>query len=942
MIKKVLSKMLLSIMLFVFLFTNTSMAAVIITSEKSTDNDEADQQIEIDATSNATADQEGEEVATIKQKIEKELETQMKEGIAVNAKSKINTQIYINESTILGDIGRAWKEVVKTEITDERAERIYTVYVENLEEYAGKKIEAWINEYYTNNKDRIVTKVNKYIDGDESMISMAVSTVVYTALDDLEDEMEKLVTQTNGEIGSIVKDVLSQYEKISTWEEKAVEAICLEIPIQIGESLNNIFSQKFSWESEKLTEGLSLLVTSESTVSKEVSNKTIEQLTTYYAEQLGYDVGEKNFGELFVEYGMNIAISQMSGQWKEIATSVREAVFSKSDNNKYNQIFNKAYGEAKDKLETTANNQIKELQNNAEEYAKQGINVKKRINQIKRELQIELEKAAREEDEKTRALLEEKANANYELQMNEVLKQKEELQTDMKDKLNAQVEVIKNEVIKYGDDAFENLAINKVLLQKGIKELDEQLEKDINATKVKWGSKRSDEDQKAFDTELEDEDKRHDAVVAEIKSRGELTQEQKNQKKINENRIEATAAAKLTNLDERFGIKLTPEQETKKANELETNKKNYNESVDKINNDYDELIAKATTKEEKRQLERDRDSALSTAKSEKNLKDKEIEARYETGLKDEDRPAYEAEKKEIKDAKEAELEANDEEFKAPGRTEEEKQQDTADLETENQLHKDIKNEINGKYELPEQTDEQKAREQEEIDSLKRKKKSNEDILENKLKELKRQQKAELNVERQKFKAMQEYYDDWIKNTYNPEKDRLKEAIRNAETDEEKLYLQNQLANLETEKKWSKAGLDKARTELNTKELSIMSAEQKLIAEATAQLVSQIVAIYADEIISVITDQIDEWANKLGSLLGGVVKGINAQVKNWLVTNISNNVTQLVWSLFGKTPNLGFTALSINLTSISQKLLQAWIKSLPLIGDIINRIWWFYG
>lgn len=935
MIKEILKKMLLSIMLFVFLFTNSSMAAVIITSEKSTDNDEADQQIEIDATTEAIEEQEGEETATIKQKIEKELETQMKEDIANNAKTTINTQIYLNEATILGDIGRAWKEVVKTEITDERAEKIYTVYVENLEEYAGKKIDAWINEYYTNNKDRIVNKVTKYIDGDESMISTAVSTVVYTALDDIESEMEKLVTEINGKIGSIVKDVLNKYEKVSTWEEKAVEAICMEIPIQIGESLNNVFNEKFSWESEKLTEGLSLIETSESTVSKEFSNQTIDYLKNYYASELGYDVDGKSFTELFVEYGTELAMSKMDENWKEICTAVREVVFSQNDINIYNTTFNKIFSEKKDTLTKNLDKLMVSIGEKYKNTATSEIDIKREKKKAQKEYQQELEKAYRETDIEVRAKLEKAANEKYENTIKELNKKKEEIENGLKEELTKEAKETENSIIEYGEDALKNLSVEKLLLQQDNEKLDEQLEKDIEAAKVKWGSKISDEEQKKWDDEIETENKRYNAEIAEIKARGDLTKEEKEQKEINEGKIKAEAAAAQTNLDERYGIKLTPEKEAERDNRIDTAEKNCQSSIDKINTDYDEAIAKAQTSEEKKQLENDRDTAIATAKSELKLEKENIKADYQTGLKEEDKPSYKAEQEEIENKKAAALQANEEAFKKPERTEEEKAKDAADLKTAKENHENNVEKINDSHELPEQTDEQKAREKEEIAALKAKKEEEEKALKQKIKEIREQQKAEVKKIQEQTKQKQEEYDNWRENTYKSEKERLKEAIKNAKTPEEKLKLQQELADLETEKKLKKAELERAKKDLREKELSIVSKEQKIIAEATAKLVASLAVSYAQELISGITEKLDEWADKLGTIAGSVVKAVTAQIGNWVISNIATNVSELIMGAFGFTPNFGFSELKLNMKILRKTIYLQWAMANEALAEIIS-------
>lgn len=932
MIKKVLSKMLLSIMLFVFLFTNTSIAAVIITSEKSTDNDEADQQIEIDAKTDATAEQEGEEVATIKQKIEKELETQMKEGIAENAKSKINTQIYINESTILGDIGRAWKEVVKTEITDERAERIYTVYVENLEEYAGKKIDAWINEYYTNNKDKIVTKVNKYIDDDESMISTAVSTVVYTALDDFEEEMEKLVTETNGKIGSIVKDVLSQYEKISTWEEKAVEAICLEIPIQIGESLNNIFSQKFSWESEKLTEGLELIETSESVVSKEFSNKTINNVASQIAKAAGIDTSSgAGITEALIKYGGKLVDKEFVENWKLIDQIVIEKTLSSDQLEKYISGVQKNFAAKEKKLVNAAN--IKKQTANLIENE---LDRKKKIEEIEEQLEIDLAVAYRAASEEERAKLKQDAIDKYDAAMKEL---KEKMGKSVEEQMNDMGKNVQDAVHEFATgDVFKDLSIEKVLTKGQLTEVENDLQKQYDAIDVQYGAKISEEEQKKWDDEIAEANKKmQDSLEAiELKWPEDLTTAQKEERDRNATIIQADANAQRTTLAEKYGLKLSPEQETERNNRLSTVEKNYNESVDKIKKDYDEAIANAKTKEERNQLKEDRDSALDTAKSEYKREKREIKEEYEpTDLTPEQKSNFKQEDQKIDDAEEASLQENKDKYPKPELSDEEKQAKRQAIKNVKNDNEEEKEKINDSHKLPEQTDEQKAAAQEAKRVAKEEAEKKKKEIEDQLKEIRRQQKIEIKNIQEQTKQKQTEYNDWYDNTYKSEKDRLKDAIRNAKTQEEKTAAEKELANLETEKKKKKGELELARKDLREKELSLLSKEQQAIMKVISQLVSSAASQFANKIVGSITDKLNEWADKLGTIAGGVVKAITQQAGAWVVANITQNVVKLVESAFGLTANYEFTAFKIDWAGFAKSVLSAWAEDCPALAEILS-------
>lgn len=931
MIKKALNKLLLSIMLFVFLFTNSSIAAVIITSEKSTDNDEADQQIEIDATTDAIAEQEGEEKATIKQKIEKELETQMKEDIASNAKSVINTQIYLNETTILGDIGRAWKEAVGTEITDDKAEKIYTCYIEYLEEYAGKKIDAWINDYYTNNKDRIENKVTKYIDDDESMISTAVSTVVYTALDNIEEEMEKLVTETNGKIGNIVKEVLNRYEKVSTWEEKAVEAICMEIPIQIGNGLNSIFSGKFSWESEKLTEALSLIETSESTVSKEFSNQTISNLANHYANALGYDVAGKSFKELFVEYGLKLIDEKLDGNWEEINKLAREKVLTIDELNIYNNNYKKILSKKESELTKKADTKIKDIENTIKDQAEREL----KIIEVRKQLATDLAKAKREADEEASAQLKNEAIEKYNKAMKEIRDQMKETATKS---LSEQAEEIEEDIKKGAENIFDSLSVETILAKRELTELETKYEKELDALKVKYGAKLSEEKQQEWDKKVEEAEKIHNEREAEIEKKypTKLTEEQKNAKQDEINIARAEREANATIIQEKYGVKLTPEQQENRKNELNAAETNYEGNVKEINEKFDNRITDNMTDEQKKDIENQRKEELDKLEANYKTEKNNIEDKYVT------KELTEQEKNEMK----LELQANNEKYRAEkdaidekyeiNLTDEEKAERKKLLKENDENLKETKEKLKEEYKLDEQTEEEKEKYKEEKKALEEKQKQEEELAKQKIKEAREAQKLELKNQRAMIEQKENEFNVWEDNTYKPEIERIEKQLKNKElTSEQKKLLEDEKAKLEIERKSKKAEIDTMKNDLREKELSMLSDDQKKIMEVTSTLISGVVASYSTELISNITDKLDEWIDKLGTIAGGVVKAITAQIGAWVVSNIATNVVELVNSAFGITPNYEFSAFKINWASFGVTILYQWAQSCEALAEILS-------
>lgn len=327
-------KLAILIIISSFVIANPVFAVTIVTGEKSQDNDEYDQKITVDENTNAMEEVEGTEKYNLKQKIEKELESQLKRDMANSAKSTLSYTIYVNEATILGDIERAWQASVGTVIDEENKYKVYESYTKVIEEYGAKKIDKWFEDYYTKNKDLIITKVTDYINGDESKINEAVSTVVYTAVDQINSEMESLAKKTNEQVSSVVKEVVDRYTKITTWEEKAIDAIEQEIGLKVKETLENTFSEAFTWQNTKLTEAFGLIQSYSTEVAQDFKDSVMKDL----ASRFGFDLsGQFDFEKMLTDYIMKIANEQINKNFQSILPLLKEKGLSAEEIEKIRQ-----------------------------------------------------------------------------------------------------------------------------------------------------------------------------------------------------------------------------------------------------------------------------------------------------------------------------------------------------------------------------------------------------------------------------------------------------------------------------------------------------------------------------------------------------------------------------------------------------------------------------
>ena len=364
--KSSITKIILINILVLIAFIGNTFAATIITGEKSNDNDEYDQKMEVnagdknsekagltvDASTEEEAEEKKEEAYTLKKKIELELENQL-DNMASSAKAEIYSVIYNKEDTIGEQIKEIWKQNVKTDISEEVLNKIIYKAENTLIEYGEAKIDSWFETYKVNNSDRIVNKVQLYIDEEENKIESGVAMVVYTAIDSINTEVNAISTKALESIPENVKIVLNRYIKISSWEEKAIDAVLTENDIQIKNALETGFKNKFSWEEEKLQEGFQQIATVTTEINNEFTNKTLDIIKNEYANKIGLNVKDYDFKSIFVKYGLSLFQKSLDSSWQSLNKMVMDKVLSTAERDLYND----EYIKIKTEKEKKANNE---------------------------------------------------------------------------------------------------------------------------------------------------------------------------------------------------------------------------------------------------------------------------------------------------------------------------------------------------------------------------------------------------------------------------------------------------------------------------------------------------------------------------------------------------------------------------------------------------------
>lgn len=940
--KSSIIKMTILSALILFIFIGKTFAATIITSEVSKDNDEYDQQIEIDSDdeesekfatgvdkeSDKTEKEQQEEAYTIKKKIETELKKQL-DNMEESAKYEIYNVIYSKETEIEQKIREIWVQDARKDISDDNLYKITNKYENTLLEYEGKKISSWFSNYYMNNKDLIIKKVQAYVEDDENRIELAVATVVNTALEPINTEVKTISTSIVEKIPDKVKNVLNRYVKISSWEEKAIEAIMMENDVEIKNELEDGFKANFSWEDSKLLESFSLITTISTEISNDFTNETLERIKNDYAKKLGIDLSDSkynfSFKEIFVKYGLSLFDEKLDESWKELSKMVMEKVLSASQIKIYEDQYMKIYTEKKNKSLKDYDISIK--------IAKQEEDEAKRLQAIElaeNKLKEDLKNAERESDEEARNKLSDEAIKNYNETMSEL---KKNLKEDASKNLEEEAENIFNETKKGAESIFENFKEETLLLKKENSDLEKKHNDIIKDIEVNNGKRLSDEKISERDAKLSEIEKKYEAKKEEINKKypTKLTDDQKEQKSQEITIAKAEKEAKETVIRERYGQELTPTQKEELKQKLDTAEDTYNKTTESIKKQYDK---ENLTQEEKKAME----DALKQAKKDYKSNQESINEEYAPKqLSDEEKAQMKSELSDVQDNYDNTRENIDDKYDALiTLTPEQKQERTKELNENEENKKNEKEKINEEYSLPEQTQEQKDKMEADKKSENERFNKEKEEVKQKIKEARQKQREEIKKEWESVEKQNKEYIEWRDSTYKPEIERINQQLKDKNlTDEQKEELKAQKEKLEAENKEKANEIETIKDGIRQKEKDMLSETQQKLMEFTSELVGQLAGSYADKLLTNLTDKIVSWADKLGSIGAGIVKSVMGQIQNWLVSNVVNNVKELVNGAFGVTPKTGFTSLKINWGQVGIQVLWSWAMSNEKLAEILS-------
>ncbi len=924
--------------LVLLVFMGNTFAATIITSERSTDDDEYDQKIEIDEnneeaekfansydeSSDKSEEQQKEEAYTLKKKIETELKNQL-DDMASSAKAEIYSVIYDKEDDISSQIKEIWLQNAKKEISDENLNKILTRFEDTLIEYEEKKIDNWFNTYYTNNKDQIIKKVQLYIDEDEVKIDSAVAIVVYTATDSINTEVNKISTNILEKIPEKIKTILNRYVRVTTWEERAVEAILVEVDVDIKNSLEESFKTNFSWENDKLLEAFEQIAVVSTDMSNDFTNKTLDSIKNEYANKLGLNPWDYDFKTLFIKYGLSLFEDKLNDSWKELNNLVMDKILSVGEKEIYNNNYIKIFTEKK----KTANNNY-ELSIKVAQQEQDEIKRQEAIQRAKNKLTEDLKNAEREADEEARNQLSSEAIKEY----NETMtKLREEMKQDAVTELEKQAQELPNEIKKGAGDIFDQLTQESILLKKENTEIDNKYDKLDQDIEVKYGKRLSDEKIAERDNKLNEIQKNWETRAEEIDKKypTKLTQEQKNQKQNEIDVAKAQKEARDAVTREKYGQELTPTQKEELKQKLDTAEANYNSRTDEINKKFDK---ENLTDAEKKEWDQELKQAKQDWKSNQEKINEEFEPKQLT-------PEEKAQmKKELSDNQD--IYQNDRDNintkydEMTTLTPEEKAERERLIKENDQNKKEQNEAVKEEYTLPEQTEEQKAQMKAEKEENSKKRKQEKEEAKKKRQENKKKRQEEINKEWTNVKQERQDFNSWRDNTYKPQIAEIDQQLKNKDlTPEQRQELIDKKSKLETEFKERKKSLEKKEDAIREKEKSLLSDEEKKAMEATATLVGELVGTYANQLLSQLTGKLTEWAEKLGTIGSAVIKSIVSQIQNWAVSQIVNNIKQCIYGAFGVTPKYGFSAIKINWTQIGQQVLWAWAMSNEKLAQILS-------
>ena len=942
--KSSITKIILINILVLIVFIGNTFAATIITGEKSNDNDEYDQKMEVnagdknsekagltvDASTEEEAEEKKEEAYTLKKKIELELENQL-DNMASSAKAEIYSVIYNKEDTIGEQIKEIWKQNVKTDISEEVLNKIIYKAENTLIEYDEAKIDSWFETYKVNNSDRIVNKVQLYIDEEENKIESGVAMVVYTAIDSINTEVNAISTKALESIPENVKIVLNRYIKISSWEEKAIDAVLTENDIQIKNALETGFKNKFNWEEEKLQEGFQQIATVTTEINNEFTNKTLDIIKNEYANKIGLNVKDYDFKSIFVKYGLSLFQKNLDSSWQSLNKMVMDKVLSTAERDLYNDEYIKIKTEKEKKANNEYSISIK--------VAKQEQDEAKRIeaeNRAKKKLEEDLAAANREADEEARAKLSNKAIEEYNVEMKKMLNN---MNDDAKSNLEKQADDLQAQIKKNAGDIWDQLKEDTFLSKAEETELEKKHNKNLEQIEINNGKKLSEEKAAEKEKKLTEESQRYVKEKQGISQKfpTELTQEQKNQKKLDKDVVKAESNAKETVIREKYGQQLSPAQKEELQNKLNAIDDSISESRDKIVQKYNkDNLTESEIKQRNQELkELDEKRTTDIANVQKEFEPTELTAEQKAQMK--------KELQEVADERGKNLKAVDEKYdelttlNPANKAERERLLKEAD-----KTHKENQEKINEEYKLPELTEEQKAKIKAEKEAENKRYKEEQEKAKQERRELKKKKQEEINKEWADTKKERTELNNWYNNTYKPEIADLKQQLKNPNlTKEQKKEIEKKIEEKEKEYKSKKQAIEQKEQAIREKEKSLLSSDQAKVMGMASEFLSELAGSYANELLTKLNDNITKWAEKLGNVGQAVVSSIMNRVQSWAVEQITNNVIQLVQGAFGITPDLGFKALKIDWGQMGTEVLWAWAMSNEKLAQILSGYGGFF-
>lgn len=890
----IIKTVMLSIAILIVLIGNT-LAATIISGEKSNDNDEYDQEMEIDE-----ENKEDEENSTTKQKIQSTIDSQL-EDMKNSAKSEVYIVLYNNSENIRGKIKELWKQSNNSDIADESLDKIVNKYENTLIEYSDTKLDEWFNTYKTNNRTGMIQVIDNYIDGQEDEIDSAVSIVVYTATESINSEINKICTKALEQIPDNVKSILDAYTKMSNYEERETEQILLDNDTRIKNILQEAFNSKFDWEDKKLAEAYSQIPTVSTSISNNFADKTLDVINSNLAQKLGVDPNISNLNSTLKQYSLKAYTEKMQSMWKELIEAGKKKYLTAAQQEAYKKIYEKVYdekikGEYKDKAilaEFAANEAAK--------------------NQIKDENFSEYFAQLKE---------------NQEAIENQFMSEIDEIPESLKDQAKAGFQEICG-----------SLKTSNILYEKESTELDKEYDEKNRQLEIKYGKTLSDELIAEKKERIDNENKIYNNKVAKIDEKypTKLTDEQKQENEANKTRIKTEAYAEEYKVLSDFGQKLSPTEKEQHENNMKTIENNYNT----MKEEYKELFnnEKITEDEYKAKL-----------KEIKATKDSEIKQENERvlpkQLSDEEKQQMNSKIDEIHKKRDEALDV--EEARVDSLTISTKEQRDARKNELNDAKKErdtnIENIKNDSKYSTEQTEEQKQQMEAEKKALKEEKAKKEQEIKDKIKKEKQEKQAQNAeaIEKQK-EAWNQYY-AYVNDTYEPKLKELKEKRNDPNlTKEEKAEIDKQINDLKNEKANLRAALQAQDEKIRIKERELLSKTESAVLGYLENAVGELANSFAGKYLDKLTDKMTQWADKLGTLGQSVVRSVMSRVDSWLTSNFTYNVVQLFDKVFGKitgntlTPNYKWEQIRIDWRQLGKDILFGWASSNEKLANILSGV-----